>query len=124
MSGNFSQSESPLNSNTNGWTVGAIIKSSSNNVIASRNGRLANLSVSEITNGYYYIDSTYTTFYNLFRYTGTSDYGVIIAQNAILRWVYDDSRADLGTLGNTVVTNGDMSSGTGWTYDASWVFSA
>lgn len=122
LSNNFAN-ETVINSRANGFAVWAMYESNTINVYATRDGKLSNSFYWETSYWNYYTDSTYTTFYNLFRYYGPADYGVIIAANGILRFAYDSARQDLWALNDSLVTNGDMWSWTGWTYDASWVFS-
>ena len=121
---NFSQDDAALNSRSTGWTVGAIVESLSSNLYATRDGKIANSLLPESIYWYTYFDSTYTTFYNMFRYYWPSDYGVIIASNGILRWLYDANSVNLWTLANDTVSDGDFSTWTWWTAWANWTISS
>lgn len=112
-----------MNSRSNGHAIGAIIRSTSNNVYATKDGRLANVLFSEATSGQYYVDAMHTSFSNVFEYQGVGQYVVVVSNAGILRWLLDPSMPDLGTLGDDMLVNGDFGSSSGWTVGANWTIS-
>ena len=114
--------EQIANSRANWYAIWAIIPSSTAWVYGTYDGRIENV----ITWG----ESAYPVmvwngnFSNIFSYTWTSNFWVVVATNGIYRWVLDNSDSNLGLLtASSIVTNGDFSSATGWTVGSGWTIS-
>ena len=104
------------------WVIKAsIMHSNSNHLMFHKNGYTSHLLYPFNTSWSPY--KAGVDILNAFRYTGTSDFWVILWRTSILRWNFNDSDIFLWIAGSDIVTNGDMSSATWWTVWANWTFS-
>lgn len=115
--------ENVLNSRSNGYVIWAMIESNSVGIVWTYDGGISSVLFNEASYWQYYIDSTYSTFKNIFRYYWTSDFWVVVTPLGLLRWNINTWRSDMWTLEDSVVTSWDFSSDTWWSIWPNWTIS-